>query len=178
MPVTALSDTIAYYCTTEGGYANLHPIGTTIPQNVGVILKYEPNTTCTLTYTTKKNDNEITIRNTNQLIGFDQDTEIADGNAYYGLNVKNNKLGFYIPQTAVDAGDATKGFVAKANKAYLRVPIEAKATMFVIRQRSDETSIVPIIDAEEETFYDLLGRAVAFPSPGIYIKAGKKVIVR
>ena len=178
MPVTVPSDTIAYYCTTEGKYVNLHPVGATIPPNVGVILKYKPNTTCTLTYTTKKNDNEEAIRNTNQLIGFTQETEIAAGDAYYSLNVKDNRLGFYIPKTAKDKEDAAGGFVAKANKAYLQVPAEQKVKMFLIRRKDDETEIVPTTYFSEDIIYDLQGRVVSSPIQGIYIKAGKKIIVR
>jgi hypothetical protein len=90
------------------------------------------------------------------------------------LNVKDNKLGFYIPQTANTDGT----FIAKANKAYLEVPAETEVTMFLIHRENDETNIVPISHMSEDVIYDLMGREIFSPTPGIYIKAGKKVVIR
>ena len=101
-----------------------------------------------------------------------------DGNAYYALNAKNGKLGFYIPQTATDATDAAAGFTAKAYKAYLQIPSEQKALMFVIHREGEETSIVPMTHREDDVIFDLQGRAVTHPVSGIYIIDGKKVVIR
>ena len=179
MPVTVPSGCNAYYCTIEGGYASLLPVGTVIPDSVGVIIEAEPNTTCTLTYTTGSNGNEETIIAENLLVGFTADTNVAaDGYAYYALNVKENELGFYIPQTATDATDAAGGFTAKAHKAYLRVPEEQKAMMFLFHRKNDETAIVPIVHVSDDITYDLQGRIVSSPASGLYIRGGKKIIIR
>ena len=181
MPVSVPEGTTAYYCTIEDNYAELHSVGSIIPSNTGVILESatNKNTTCTLTYTTSKNNDEAVILEDNKLVGFMQDTEVAsDGSAYYALNVKNNKLGFYIPQTATNPEDAASGFTAKAKKAYLQVPAEQKASMFVIHRADDDSSIVPSTYMCDEAIYDLQGRIVASPTSGVYIKAGKKIIVR
>lgn len=179
MPVSVPSTaSTAFYCTTNGEVVNLLPMGDIIPDNTGAVIKSEPNSVCALTYTTKTIFNEEVIRAANQLVGFTQETEVAAGNAYYSLNVKDNKLGFYIPQTAKDKEDAAGGFVAKANKAYLQVPKEQKVQMFLIRRKDDETEIVPITYFSEDIIYDLQGRVVSSPTQGIYIKAGKKIIVR
>lgn len=177
MPVAVPEGSVAYYCTTSDSRAYLLPVGDIIPANVGVIIESTPNTTCTFTYTTAANADEEYIRSTNQLKGFTEDTDVTDGNAYYALNVKDDEVGFYIPRTAVDAADASKGFTAKAYKAYLQVPEEHKAAMFIIHYGNDETSIIPATHTSDEVIYDLQGRVVSSPATGVYIIGGKKVFI-
>ena len=179
MPVALPSGAMAYYCTAEDDKVQLLPIERVIPDSVGVVLEYLPNETCRLTHTTEVNAIEDSIRKTNQLVGFTTETLVeADGYAYYALNVKDNVLGFYIPQTAVDAEDAASGFTAKANKAYLSVPAAQKAQAYVIRRLGDETAVMPVSFHVDDRIYDLQGRVVTCPSPGIYIRAGKKVVIK
>lgn len=179
MSVSVPSGTTAYYCILEDNYAKLLPVGSIIPSETGVIIESTPNTICTLTYTTMKNSNEEHISAENLLVGYSKEYPVGeDGYAYYALNVKNNKLGFYIPQTATDKANPAMGFTAKANKAYLRVPAEQKAEMFVIQRRSDEDAIVPVTYMRDDTIYDLLGRVVYSPTPGIYIRNGKKFVIK
>ena len=174
MPVLVSTGSIAYYCVTDGSRANLYPVGDVIPASVGVIVSSIPNKTCTLTYTTQTCSNTESILANNQLIGFIWDTIIGkDGYVYYALNVKDNKIGFYIPQTSSDTG-----FTAKANKAYLRVPVEYQAGLFVLHNSEDETTIVPLNQVADDVIYDLQGRIVSSPSSGIYIMGGKKVLVK
>lgn len=174
MSVSVPDGCFAYYCSTEGSYVNLLPVGEVIPGNVGVVINAEPNKTYSFTYTTESNGDEEAILSTNQLVGFMQDMVVADEmNVYYALNVKNNKLGFYLPQTSTD-----EGFTAKAYKAYLKIPIEHKVSMFFIHRGDDETSIVPIPNIFEDVVYDLQGRIVSSPIPGIYIRGGKKIVIR
>lgn len=179
MSVSVPSGTTAYYCILEDNYAKLLPVGSIIPSETGVIIESTPNTICTLTYTTMKNSYEEHISAENLLVGYTEEYPVGeDGYAYYALNVKNNKLGFYIPQTATDKANPAMGFTAKANKAYLRVPAEQKAEMFVIQRRSDEDAIVPVTYMRDDTIYDLLGRVVYSPTSGIYIRNGKKFVVK
>ena len=179
MPVSVPEGTTAYYCIVEGNYAELLPVGSVIPSNTGVIIESTPNITCSLTYTTGTNSNALDILAENQLVGFLQDTVVkANGYAYYALNVKDNKLGFYIPQTATDKTDAAAGFTAKANKSFLQVPAEQKVKMFVINRENAESAIIPITHVYDDVIYDLQGRAVYAPTLGIYVKNGKKVVIR
>lgn len=176
MPVSVPSGSKAYYCTIEDNYAKLHAIETIIPDSVGVILESSPNTTCTLSYspTGGSKIEEENIRSTNLLIGYTKDHVIPNSEyAYYALNVKDNKLGFYIPQSMTDSE-----FTAKANKAYLQVPIENKAAMFILRREVDESEIVHINNITDETIYDLWGRIISTPTPGVYVKGGKKIVIR
>ena len=176
MPVSVPSGSKAYYCTIEDNYAKLHSIETIIPDSVGVILGSSPNTTCTLYYspTGGSKIEEENIRSTNRLIGYTKDHVIPNSEyAYYALNVKDNKLGFYIPQSMTDSE-----FMAKANKAYLQVPVENKVAMFVIRREVSGLETVHINNILDETVYDFWGRMILTPTSGIYIKGGKKIIVR
>ena len=179
MPVSVPEGSTAYYCDIEDNYVDLLPIGTVVPANVGIIIESTPNTTCRLTYTVEENANKDSILFNNLLVGFTKDTLIvADGNAYYALNVRDNQIGFYIPQTAMDETDATSGFTARANKSYLRVPAELKATRFLFRREQDETGIGQIFHLCDDVVYDLQGRRVSYPKSGIYIKSGKKIVIR
>lgn len=176
MPVSVSQSSNVYYCTTEGDVVKLLPVpGRVVPANVGVIIESSPNTTCKLSYTAETNPYENSIRESNQLMGYIEDTYIVGSdNAYYALNAKEGKVGFYIPKTM----DANGGFTAKANKAYLQVPAESQATMYLLPHGNDETTIVPVIHLSGEIFYDLQGRVVSFPTAGVYIKAGKKIIIK
>ena len=176
MPVSVPSGSKAYYCTIEDNYAKLHSIETIIPESVGVILESSPNTTCTLSYspTGGSKIEEENIRSTNLLIGYTKDHVIPNSKyAYYALNVKDNKLGFYIPQSMTDSE-----FMAKANKAYLQVPVENKVAMFVIRREVSGLETVHINNILDETIYDLWGRIISTPTPGVYVKGGKKIVIR
>ena len=174
MPFTMPEGSTAYYCSTSGEVAHLLPIEGVVPANTGIIIESVPSSTCTLTYTTDVNPSAATIKESNQLMGYTEDTEVTSADySYYALNVKDGKVGFYIPQTATDAG-----FMAKANKAYLQVPKGEGATMFVIQRTDDETQIVPMTTMCDEATYDLQGRIVAHPAPGIYIRGGKKIVIK
>ena len=173
MPVAVPEGCTAYYCTTDGNTANLLPVNTIIPAEIGVVITYAPGAKCSFTYTTVAN-NKDDFEN-NQLIGYTQDTDITDSdNTYYALNVKDGQVGFYIPQT--ENGDGS--FTAKAGKAYLKVPAESQATMYLLPHGNDETIVVPITHYSDEVIYDLQGRVVSSPTAGVYIKAGKKFIIK
>lgn len=174
MPVKVPTGSTAYYCTTDGDMAYLEPIGNVIPGSVGVIIASEPNTTCVLTYTTASNVNEEAIIAANQLIGFAEETEVStEEYAYYALNAKNNQIGFYIPQTATD-----EGFTAKAFKAYLQIPAEQNVSAIAIHRGNDETEVCSIDYISEDVIYDLQGRVAVYPAQGIYIRGGKKIVIR
>ena len=179
MPVSVPDGTTAYYCTIEDNYAELHPVGSIIPRDMGVIIESAPNTICTFTYTTNSNNKEGSIVEENLLVGFSKDTFVeADGYAYYALNVKDNQLGFYIPQTAVDKADAASGLTAKAHKAYLKILAEKNANMFIIHREGDETAIVPVEHISDNIIFDLQGRVVISPVSGVYIVGGRKIVIK
>lgn len=175
MPTKLPAGSTAYYCTTDGDMAYLTPIeGGIIPDNVGVIIESDCNTTCTLTYTTEENSYEESIIAQNQLVGFASDTVVfMEDNTYYALNAKDGKLGFYIPQISTDGA-----FVAKAYKAYLQVPADYDVAAFAIHRTNDETEIVSITQIAEESTYDLQGRMIASPTQGVYIRGNRKIVIK
>lgn len=173
MPVLLSAGSTAYYCIVDGDRCYLYPVGDVIPAGIGVIVSSTPNIVCSLTYTTQVNPNQESILAKNQLIGFAKDSVVVgEDYDYYALNVKDNRMGFYKPQTATNGG-----FVTKANKAYLRVPKESEATMFTLH-RKDETLIVSISQMCDDVIYDLQGRVVSSPVSGVYIIGGKKVVIK
>ena len=182
MSVSVPSTSTAFYCTTNGDQVSLLPVGSVIPDSTGVVIQSTPNTVCTLTYTTTTNPNEDSIRVANQMIGFTKDSVVVMGDYdYYALNAKDNDLGFYIPRdtTVLDNGVIT--FNTKANKAYLEVPSKYSAAMYLIQRINNETTNelhVPSYHLAEDIIYDLQGRVVSSPAPGVYIRAGKKVVIK
>ena len=107
-----------------------------------------------------------------------------DGYTFYELKYKdnNNDLGFYL------SGDGSKITITKFGYAYLKAKTEETKTSsgvqvyrFVLISEGVITGIEPVIVTEEnhgDEMYDLLGRKVVNPVPGIYIKNGEKVFVK
>lgn len=181
MPVTVPAGMKAYYCTTEGNTVLLNNMGDIIPANTGAVLyaesaiNKEGGESFTLAYSNK----DASDFTGNQLIGYVQDTEVNNSNAHYALNVHNDIIGFYIPQTATaDNPTATSAFIAKAGKAYLELPQSTSATSYTIR-RLDDTTIDQLNEESyrEASICDLMGRKVKNPTKGIYIINGRKVVL-
>ena len=107
-----------------------------------------------------------------------------DGYTFYELKYKdnNNDLGFYL------SGDGSKITITKFGYAYLKAKTEetktssgVKVSRFVLISEGIITGIEPVIVTEEnpgDEMYDLFGRKVINPVPGIYIKNGEKVFVK
>ncbi len=105
----------------------------------------------------------------NKLFGTTAPTYVAANDVYYGL--KGNE---FVP---VNAGTIPAG------KALLPADVvgEAKALTFVFKD-GDADGIEKMRNGENETMsnavYDLSGRRVAKPSRGIYVKNGKKIVIK
>ena len=107
-----------------------------------------------------------------------------DGYTFYELKYKdnNNDLGFYL------SGDGSKITITKFGYAYLKAKTEetktssgVKVSRFVLISEGIITGVEPVIVTEEnpgDEMYDLFGRKVINPVPGIYIKNGEKVFVK
>ena len=98
---------------------------------------------------------------------------LADGYNTYVLTVKNEEAGFY---------KKTSGFKVYYNKAYLQVPATLSAQSIRLRfGKGDDTTEIETstLNSQPSTeVYDLQGRRVAYPTKGVYIVDGKKVIVK
>ena len=101
------------------------------------------------------------------------------GYANYVLASGTNGTGFYrVP---------TEGMTLAAGRAYLTIPAETAASRSALRLAFDDeneaTGISASLTNSEErivngAMYDLQGRRVEQPQPGLYIRNGKKVIIK
>ena len=94
-----------------------------------------------------------------------------DAKTLYMLSNKNNKFGFH-------SFGATN---VPARKAYFTISSSANARPFSMVFEDETTAIRPLLKANaESSVYDLNGRAVNGNNlkPGIYVKNGKKIVVK
>ncbi len=96
----------------------------------------------------------------------------SDGYANYVLADGEDGLLFY------RSDDAT----LSANRAYLQLPAAAAgARQFIECEEADEaTAISSLRDGSQSSgeYYNLQGQRVAHPAKGLYIKDGKKVLIK
>jgi len=146
--------------------------GTVIAKAVPVVISGEKETY--EFYVTKETG---TTPENNQLAGTDEETEVnTTGYLYYVLstNLKGENVGFYYQ---VEGGKSVKN---GAHKAYLPVPeSEGAKTFYTFGRTTGINSLdASTVDAQTAVYYDLQGRRVVNPRKGIYIKGGKKIIVK
>ena len=99
------------------------------------------------------------------------------GYVNYVLASGSNGTGFYrVP---------TEGTTLAAGRAYLTIPAETAASrsalMLAFDDEEETTGISASLTNSEEVnsaVYDLQGRRVEQPQPGLYIRNGKKVIIK
>lgn len=177
MPVEVPAGLNAFTCQVEGNTAMLHAVGTVIPAHTGVVLyaaeAVGKGQNVVLSYANV----DTTPIASNALIGFVEDTEVDNGKAHYALNVKNNVVGFYIPQTTTDPVlSATSAFTAIAGKAYLELDAQMSISALELK-RNDDVSVNQISTSSIDIIYDLMGRKVSSPSKGIYVVNGRKMVL-
>lgn len=148
-----------------------------VPANTGVILKGAAGDyTGAVTTTETVIENNALVAATEEIASLATETTV-DEVTYknYILNVVNETPGFY--QAA--------GKKVAAGKAYLQVPVEqasAAKTLTIVWNDGETTGIKDnyefgIMNSDAAT-YDLSGRKVANPAKGLYIKNGKKFVVK
>lgn len=168
----------AYTATVNGNKVVMTPIENGIvPANTGVILKgAENNYTGVITTTEDVIENNDLVAATEGIASLATETTVDEVKyKNYILNVVNETPGFY--QAA--------GNKVAAGKAYLQVPVEivAGAKALTIVWNDGETTGIEenyefgTMNSDAATF-DLSGRKVANPAKGLYIKNGKKFIVK
>ena len=196
----------AYYCTdySEGGGTVLARSynSTVIPEATGVILRGTPGETYTLTVT---NEEAEPVNADNLLKAVTVPTHVPYGttqmkmtdagflfDAYQNFMLKSG--------TFIAIADADQDTKMPANKAYLSVfvgtydpnstqPDEQPANITIVWDETTGIDHLPFtIDNSQFTIdngsqsqsdcYDLQGRPVKSPTKGIYIKDGKKVLVK
>ena len=178
IPVEVPAGVTAYTCQVEGNTALLHAVGAVVPAHTGVVL-YAPEAVGKgQNFVLRYADVDTTPIANNALIGFVKDTEVDNGKAHYALNVKDKKVGFYIPKTTTTETEpsATSAFTAKAGKAYLELDAQVSVSALALK-RIDDVSVNHISISSDDIIYDLMGRKVSAPSQGVYIVNGRKVVL-
>lgn len=142
-----------------------------IPANKGVVLVSDTKTTATFTLA----DASEVKEQTNELTGVLTDTELNNVDNAGQVRIfskKDNVAGFYKPNSGITT--------LAANKAYIMAPTNEGA--LVLNFAGGEVTGInqATINATEANapIYDLTGRRVAKAVKGIYVKNGKKFIVK
>ena len=162
----------AYTATVGDDVITLHLLGKVIPKGTAVIIVSED-----IEINMTRNDvSAAEYKVKNDLRGVDMPTARTsltsnDTETLYMLSNKNNHFGFH------DFGGAT----VPARKAYFLVPASANARAFTMVFDEEATAIRELRGTNYELpVYDLNGRVVRGNNlkPGIYVKNGKKVVVK
>lgn len=180
-PVALPDNYTAYYATynADGNYLQMNAIeGNVIPANTGVIVKGDANATLSMkpslaTATAVSADNRLASVGDNAYTFTDSDTNIY----LLGKSKTSGELSFIRMNTS---GTQTIG----AHKAYLNLPDVSTESLNAIQMHFGGVieSVNTIVKNDKEDadapYYDLSGRRVLAPQHGIYIKGGKKVIIK
>ncbi len=166
----APAGTTVYAATLSGTTLTLVEISDRIVKaGEGVILKCASSENITLTTTETVASGDYT---NNALKGVDVATAQTSGTTYYVLGYKDSHLAFYKYKS-----DLTLG----AHKAYIPVTSDASREYIDINIDGLSTGISVVEDVKgkmDGVFYDLSGRRVLYPTKGLYIMNGKKVIIK
>lgn len=162
----------AYAGTINNGNVQLTEYANgVIPANKGVVLVSDTRTTATFTLA----DASEVKEQTNELTGVLTDTELNSVESADQVRIfskKDNVAGFYKPNSGITS--------LAANKAYIMAPANEGA--LVLNFAGGEVTGInqATINATEANapIYDLTGRRVAKAVKGIYVKNGKKFIVK
>lgn len=150
--------------------------GNVVGANTAVILKGAQNANLDIAFSLE----EGYTNSNNMLRGSveDFDNIHEDGYKYYVLNYKNGaNLGFYWQKGSGDGSTVN----CAAHKAYLRVPVSSGNSNGFAFRFEDTITDIQSVNAEAENnapVYNLQGQRVNATKAGVYVKNGKKFIVK
>ena len=162
----------AYAGTINNGNVQLTEYANgVIPANKGVVLVSDTKTTATFTLA----DASGVTEQKNDLTGVLTDTELSSVESFDQVRIfskKDNVAGFYKPNSGITS--------LAANKAYIMAPTNNEALVLNFAGGGVTGINQATINATEANapIYDLTGRRVAKAVKGIYVKNGKKFIVK
>ena len=162
----------AYTATVSDDKIILHMLGRVIPKGTAVIIVGEDNSISM----TRDDASAAEYSAVNDLKGVDLPTvrtSLTSNDSYrlYMLSNKNNNFGFHSFAAAN----------VPARKAFFTVPASANARSFSMVFDEEATAIRQLRKTVAESpVYDLNGRVVRGNNlkPGIYVKNGKKIVVK
>lgn len=135
-----------------------------VPAETGVILEGSEET-----YTLTIADVTADVAN-NAFTGTNQQLTYIDKAAYYTLGYGSNGLGLYHPNETT----------LRANVAFLQAGAQGvQGYRLMLDGTTTGIEGAPTAGADKaDTWYDLSGRRVTSPTKGVYVKNGRKVVVR
>lgn len=159
----------AYKAAVVGTTVRFTELDQTVPANTGVLLEGTVGETISIPVVAS---GDAVSENAFEVNTAGTTFAAEDGYTYYGLMKNSNPLTFATFNPATVA--------IPANKAYLKVAnvggVHALNVLF-----DDTTDGIQSVDKAQHTdgnYYDLSGRRVMTPTKGIYVKAGKMVVVK
>ena len=151
---------VAFVAKVSGNMVQLTDVNA-VKAGTPVLLKVEGSKVATITDTTPDDvDTDLLVSD---------GTVVGDETTIYVLANKNDKVGFYL---------LASGVTLPEGKAYLSV---ANGGAHEFLGFGDATAVMPIAQPQatgKAAYYDLQGRRVAQPTKGLYLKDGRKVIVK
>lgn len=155
----------------EGDYITLTSItpGTVLKAGEGILVQTDAEKSIAFPIST---DNEGTSLSGNLLSGATAQRSGFTPETFYGLGNKDKGIGFYI----------SVGTIVPANKSYLLKNVVGSMGISALRFRFGNLEGINTIETEDapqaETYYDLRGNRVLYPSRGIYVtSSGKKILI-
>lgn len=162
---TDIEGLTAYTATVNGSYLVLTP-ATKVSAGTGLVLKGKANATYTIPTATVEGTTESALTGVTE-----EDYELTTtGVINYVLDNVEGTPGFY----------KYTGTTIPAGKAYLQLPetSEAKNLTMVFGDATAISEVKAQADKADGAYYNLSGQRVAAPVKGLYIRGGKKVIVK
>jgi len=155
---------------TSAGKVTLYDLTAPVPANTGVVLEGDEGT-----YRIPVASSATTPSN-NDLLGTTADLTTTSAYTYYALGQDTNG-------TAVGFKLVSTGTTIPANKAYYKCDASASTRGFLYMDTDDGTTAIDAVDAIDQesgdnAIYDLQGRIVTSPGKGVYIRNGKKIIIK
>jgi len=154
---------------TSTSTATLHNLSAAVPANTGVVLEGEEGT-----YHVPVASSASSPSN-NDLLGTTSALTTTSSYNYYALALDDS-------ETSVGFKLVTTGVAIPACKAYYRYASSSAAPTFFNMDSEENTTAINAVETAAEQddapIYDLQGRLVENPTKGIYIKNGKKIIIR
>lgn len=165
------TDITAYTAETNGTTVNLTAIEGGVPANTGVILKANGGASVLIPVATTT----ATLEN-NELVANVSRAQVAEngegGKTNYILSNEEAGIGFYKAATGT-------GAYLPAHRAYLSTTNSANARFLAFDFDSETTGISSTLKEEKNNaIYNLNGQRVSQPQKGLFIKDGKKIIVK